>query len=131
MPDGRCASDGDLGDTAFVLDRSPEVDVSTFAALDLRTARILEVEPFPEARRPAWKLTLDLGPLGSARSSAQLTRYEPEELTGRLVVAAINIGTRRIAGFVSECLVLASVDDDGQPHLLGVDPGARPGDRVR
>ena len=99
-------------------------------ALDLRAARILEVTAFPEARRPAWKLTLDLGPLGTAQTSAQITRYSPDELTGRLVVAAVNLGTKRIAVYLSECLVPAAVDSDGEPHLLAVDPGAAPGDHI-
>jgi len=91
---------------------------------------VTDVEAFPQAARPAWKLTLDLGALGTRRTSAQITRYGREELLDRLVVTAVNLGTKRIAGFVSECLVLAAVGEDGQPRLLAPDPGASPGDRV-
>ena len=108
----------------------PDVDAAHLAALDLRVARVLEVEEFPEARRPAWRLRLDVGPLGVRRSSAQLTHYPAEDLRGRLLVCAVNLGVRRIAGFRSECLVLGAVDDAGVVNLLSPDPGARPGDRV-
>ncbi len=100
----------------------PDVGLEPLHALDLRVGRIVDVEPFPEARHPAWKLTLDLGPvLGRRRSSAQLTRYAAEELVGRQVVCAVNLGARRVAGFRSEVLVLAGLGSDGSPHLLGVD----------
>ena len=108
----------------------PYDPLTAFAAVDMRVAIITDVEEFPAARRPAWKLTLDVGELGTLRSSAQITRYTREELIGRRVIAVVNLGVRRIAGFKSECLVLAAVDKDGQPHLLSADPGSHPGDRV-
>lgn len=108
----------------------PDVSVETFTALDMRVGRILDVHPFPEARHPAWKLTVDLGQLGTRRTSAQLTHYPAEQLANRLVVAAVNLGPKRVAGFVSECLVLAAVGDDGYARLLRPDEGATPGDRV-
>lgn len=98
--------------------------------IDLRVGVILSAEEFPEARRPAWKLLIDVGPLGTLRSSAQITRYPRKELVGRRVVVAVNLGEKQIAHFVSQCLVLAAVDDAGTPYLLGVDEGAEPGQQV-
>ncbi len=107
-----------------------EPTVADFASLEIRVAQIIDVDHFPEARKPAWKLTLDFGPLGIRRSSAQIANYAREELIGRPVVAVTNIGTRRIADFTSECLVLASIGGDGVPVLLAAGPAAHPGDRV-
>lgn len=103
----------------------PGVGPGAFAAIDMRVGRIVAVEAFPEARRPAWKLTVDLGPvLGVRRTSAQVTNYPREALLDRLVVAAVNLGTKRIAGFPSEILVLGSLDPDGSVRLLQPDPDA-------
>lgn len=100
----------------------PQVGVEPLLALDVRVGRITDVAPFPEARKPAWKLVVDLGPvLGERRASAQLTAYSPEELMGRQVVCATNLGSRRIAGFTSEVLVLAALEADGTPRLLTPD----------
>ncbi len=113
------------------LTRKADVDGAAFFDLDLRVGRIDAVEPFPEARRPAWKLTVDFGPVvGVLRTSAQVTSYAPDELTGRLVVGVLNLGTKRIAGFVSEFLVLGSLDSDGRVRLLQPEVGAQPGDVV-
>jgi tRNA-binding protein len=101
-----------------------------FAAVDLRVGRVVGVEAFPEARKPAWKLRIDLGPLGERQTSAQVTHYTPEELAGRDVVCAVNLGRKRIAGFVSECLLLGAVDDESVVRLLRPDSGARPGDPI-
>src|SRR3954462_15472170 len=100
--------------------REPNVDAAHFFALDIRAGRVGEVDEFPEARRPAWKLTVDFGPdVGTLRTSAQITNYSRAELVGRTVVGAVNLGTKRIAGFTSEFLVLGAVDpDDGTVHLL-------------
>lgn len=108
----------------------PDVSPEEFGALDLRVGRITEVAEFPEARRPAWKLLVDLGPLGVRRSSAQLTHYADTDLLGRLVVVAANLGVKRIAGFPSECLVLGAVGTDGKARLLTPDSGADLGDRI-
>ena len=106
----------------------PDVGADTFLALDLRVARVLAVEPFPAARRPAYRLTLDLGPdLGTRRSSAQITNYTPEQLCDRQVVVAANLGRTRIAGFVSEVLVLGGLEADGTVRLLEVDGELPPG----
>lgn len=102
---------------------------SDFAALDIRVDRMLSVQPFPEARRAAGKPTLDIGTPGTRGSRAQSTNYSPEDLIVRCVVEVTNIGTRRIAGFTSECLVLASIGEDGVPVLS--DAGsAQLGDRT-
>jgi tRNA-binding protein len=93
---------------------------------------VLEVDEFPEARKPAWKLSVDFGPeIGTLRTSAQITNYSREELIGRAVVGAVNLGTKRIAGFTSEFLVLGAVDpDDGTVHLLELPAGVAQGWRV-
>ena len=93
---------------------------------------MLAVEEFPEARVPAWKLTIDFGPeLGQRRSSAQITHYGRDDLEGRLVVAVVNFAPKRIAGFKSECLVLGAVNaDNGVVLLRPDDDGAAPGDPI-
>jgi tRNA-binding protein len=107
------------------------IDVELFGRLDLRAGRIVAAEPFPEARKPAYKLTIDLGPLGLRRSSAQLTElYRPEELVGRLVIAVANLPPRRVAGFVSEVLVLGVPDSAGRVVLLTPERDVPPGGRV-
>ena len=106
--------------------------IEDFLRLDLRVGRVLEAKPFPEARKPAWQLTIDFGPGGIKRSSAQLTQSypDPHTLVGRLVIAVVNFPPRRIAGFVSEVLVLGAMPGDGRIPLLSVDEGAVPGDPV-
>ena len=99
--------------------------------LDLRVGRILRVEPNTRARKPSYKLWIDFGPLGEKTSSAQLTaRYQPDELTGRLIVAAVNLGPRNIAGFQSEVLVLGLPDASGETVLLALDREVPLGGRV-
>jgi tRNA-binding protein len=111
--------------------RKPDIDASAFFALDLRAGRVVAVEPFPEARHPAWKLTVDFGPdVGRLRTSAQITNYAAEELQGRLVVGAINLGPKRIAGFTSEFLVLGAIDPDGVVRLLQLEPAVQPGEPI-
>lgn len=106
--------------------------IEDFQRLDLRIGRVVAAHPFPEARRPAYQLQVDLGPWGVRRSSAQLpgTYPDPSALVGRLVVVVANLPPRRIAGFTSEVLVLGGLPEDGRIPLLGVDPGAQPGDPV-
>ena len=109
----------------------PDVAPDDFSVLDIRVGRVLTVEGFPEARTPAWKLTVDFGlDVGVLRTSARITNYRPGELLGRLVVGAINLGEKPIAGFTSEFLVLGAVRSDRSVRLLGVDAGAEPGDRI-
>ncbi|MFO7778652.1 MAG: tRNA-binding protein [Nitriliruptoraceae bacterium] len=108
------------------LDAKAEVGAAGFFALDLRVGTVLEAAPFPEAREPALKLTVDFGPvLGVLQTSAKITNYRPQELLGRQVVGAVNLGPRRIAGFVSQFLVLGGLEPDGTVRLLRAD-GALP-----
>lgn len=105
--------------------RKPDIDPQSFFAVDLRVGRILEVRAFPHARKPAWQLAVDFGPhVGVLSTSAQITNYSEEELLGRLVVGAINLGSKRIAGFKSEFLVLGAIEPDGTVRLLEVPPVA-------
>ena len=98
----------------------------------MRVGTVLHAAPFPEARKPSIKLEIDFGPaLGVKRSSAQLTRrYTPEQLVGRQVIAAVNLGERRIAGFVSEVLVLGACPSEGDVILLAADERVENGTRI-
>jgi tRNA-binding protein len=99
----------------------------------MRVGRIVAAEPFPEARKPAYRLRIDFGPeVGERRSSAQLTvTYpDPATLVGRQVVAVLNFPPRRIAGFESEVLVLGAMGSDGAVHLLAPDPASEVGLRI-
>ena len=119
-----------LGSTLFLPAGSADLD--DWRRLDIRVGRIVAAEPFPEARRPAYRLSIDLGPGGLRRSSAQLpgTYPDPAALLGRLVVCVVNFAPRRIAGFPSEVLVLGALPADGSIPLLSVDVGASPGDPI-
>lgn len=103
-----------------------------FEAIDMRIGRVIAVEDFPRARKPAYRLTIDFGRHGTRRSSAQLpaTYPDPEALVGRLIIAVVNFAPRNIAGFESQVLVLGALPSDGSIPLLGVDRGAEPGDSV-
>jgi tRNA-binding protein len=102
-----------------------------FLKLDMRVGRIVEAEDFPEARVPAWKLTVDFGPeIGRKRSSAQITHYSREALVGRLVVGVVNFPPKRIAGFPSEVLVLGAMDDRKGVVLLEPDDEVELGSRI-
>lgn len=103
-----------------------------FFAIDIRVGTVRSAEPFPEARKPAIKLSIDFGPeLGLRRSSAQLTtHYRPEDLIGRQVVAAVNLGERRIAGFVSQVLVLGAMPSATEVVLLKPDAPVADGTRI-
>ncbi len=99
--------------------------------LDLRVGRILDARPHPRARKPAYILKIDLGPLGVKTSSAQLTElYTPEELMGKTVVCAVNLGTKVIGGVTSEVLVLGVPDADGRVVLLVPERDVPPGGEV-
>lgn len=109
------------------------IDPADFERVEMRVGRILSASPFPEARKPAYKLLIDFGPeLGVRASSAQLTRTYPDPtlLVGRQVVAVVNFPPRRIAGFDSQVLVLGAMGDDGQVWLLAPEPASPDGLRI-
>ena len=109
---------------------SAEVTFDHFAAVDIRVGRVVEVEDFPEARNPAWKLRIDFGPeLGVKRSSAQVRQYPREALQDRLVVAVVNFPPRQIGPVRSEVLVLGTYSAEGV-LLLSPELGAVPGEKV-
>lgn len=102
----------------------PATSFETFVALDIRAGTVLAAEPFPEARKPAFKLTLDFGgEVGVLRSSAQLTRrYRAADLVGTRVLAVVNFPPKRIAGLASECLVLGVVNPGDPGDVVLVRP---------
>jgi tRNA-binding protein len=107
------------------------IDIGQFQAVDMRVGRVVAVEDFPEARKPAWKLTIDFGPeIGVKRSSAQVTNYGREELEGRLVVAVVNFPPRQIGPVRSEVLVLGASDPEGRVILLAPDTDVPLGARI-
>lgn len=102
-----------------------------FTKLELRVGRVVTAEPLPGARVPAYKLTIDFGHLGTRTSSARITDlYRAEDLPGAMVVAVVNFSPKRIAGFVSETLVLGVDDEAGRVALLRPDRDVAPGQRV-
>jgi len=102
-----------------------------FFKCDIRTGTILKAEPFPEARKPAFQLTIDFGELGVKKTSAQITDlYEVNDLVGIQIVAVVNLPPKRIAGFISECLVLGAVHHDGSVVLLQTERKVMDGIRI-
>jgi len=102
-----------------------------FEKVDMRVGVVVDAQPFPEARRPALKLTIDFGPLGVKRSSAQITgHYRPEDLVGRAVVAVVNFPPKQIGPFASEVLVLGAYDASDQVILLRPDVKVSPGAKI-
>src|ERR1700761_3787798 len=111
---------------------APEISFDQFLAVDIRVGRVLAVEPFPEARKPAYKLNIDFGPvIGIKRSSAQLAdNYTPEALIGRLVAAVVNFPPRQIGKFMSEVLTLGFPDEQGNVVLFAPDKPVPNGGRL-
>ncbi len=112
-------------------DPTAPIDFDQFASVDMRVGRVVGVEDFPEARVPAWKLSIDFGPeLGIKRSSARITNYSREELDGSLVVAVVNFPPRQIGPVRSEVLVLGALDDAQGVILLRPDRETAIGSRI-
>ena len=103
----------------------PDISWADFEKIDIRVGTILDVEDFPEARNPSFKLTLDFGELGIRRSSAQITAlYEKEDLVGQQILAVVNFTNKQIGKFMSECLVLGVYGHDPKEVTL-VTPSKR------
>ena len=111
---------------------APEIGFDEFLKVDVRVGTIVSAEPFPEARKPAYKLLIDFdGAIGRKRSSAQITRlYAPEDLVGRQVLAVVNFPPRQIGPFLSEVLTLGVPDPDGEVVLVGPDRPVPAGGRL-
>jgi tRNA-binding protein len=102
-----------------------------FEKVDIRVGVVTDAKAFPEARRPAYRLWIDFGPLGVKRSSAQITaHYRPEDLIGRRVVAVVNFPPKQVGPFVSEVLVLGAYDEAGEVVLLQLERPVGPGARI-
>lgn len=102
-----------------------------FEKVEIRSGTILKVTEFPKAKKPAYQLTIDFGPLGIKQSSAQITHhYTPETLLNRQVVAVVNFPPKQIANFFSECLVLGVYDENNQVILLQPDKPVQNGQRI-
>jgi len=108
------------------------IDFGDFLKVDVRVGRIVESEPFPEARKPAIKMKIDFGPdIGIKKSSAQITKYyQPDELIGRLVMAVVNFPPRQIGPVMSEVLTLGVPDDEGEVVLLAPERDVPVGGRL-
>ena len=109
---------------------SETIEWNDSTKVNMRVGKIIDVKDFPEARKPAYILTVDFGPLGVRKTSAQVTNYKHEELQGREVVAVFNFPAKQIGPIMSEILVLGAVEKDGTVRLLKPDPSCELGSRV-
>ena len=112
--------------------RNMEINWNDFEKVEMRIGTILEINDFPEARKPAFQLLIDFGSaIGIKKSSAQITkRYTKEELVGKQIIAVVNFPRKQIGTFMSECLVLGSVGDDNDIVLLTSDIKVENGLRI-
>ena len=107
------------------------IDYEAFSKIDIRAGEIIKAASFPGAKKPAYQLWIDLGPIGVKKSSAQITGlYTPQELVGKHVLTVVNLPPRQIANFISEVLVLGVVLDEGNVALVQPDRDVPPGKRV-
>ena len=106
------------------------IDWNDFTKVDMRVGRISDVNDFPEARKPAYILTIDFGKLGMRKTSAQITNYTKKELLDREIVAVVNFPAKQIGPIMSEVLVLGGVEKDGTVRLLKPDPDCELGSRI-
>ena len=109
----------------------PQITYNDFEKVDIRVGKIIRVEDFPKARKPAYKLWIDFGDLGVKKSSAQITRlYSKDDLAGRLIIAVTNFPPRQVADFISEVLILGVVLDNDEVVLVQPDRDVPPGKRI-
>ena len=109
---------------------SETIDWNDFTKVDMRVGKIINVKDFPEARKPAYILTIDFGELGTRKTSAQVTNYTHDELLEREIVAVFNFPPKQIGPVMSEVLVLGGVEKEGTVRLLKPDPSCELGSRV-
>ena len=108
----------------------PQATYDDFLRLDIRIGKVVEVQPFPRARNPSYKVAVDVGADRIMWSSAQITKYEPEALVGTLVVCVCNLGPKNIAGFTSELLILGAKNADGNVTILSPRSGVAVGEPI-
>jgi tRNA-binding protein len=108
----------------------PQVTYEDFSRLDIRIGKVVDVQPFPRARNPSWKVGVDVGADRIMWSSAQITNYKPAELIGSLVVCVCNFGPKNIAGFTSELLILGAKYSEGNVIVLSPRSDVAPGETV-
>jgi len=108
----------------------PQATYDDFLRLDIRIGEVVEVQPFPRARNPSYKVAVDVGADRIMWSSAQITNYQPEALVGTLVVCVCNLGAKNIAGFTSELLILGAKNADGKVTILSPRSGVAVGELI-